>query len=360
MINAETALQSRVARLRDRAPAHRVRRRHRRDPRLRVAADRRVGARAVRRARRRRWTSAATTSRSCARWARRAARSSRVLLLESLMLAAPGLALGLVVAHGVAAHVGVWLPAATPLDGRRLDVAAARNGRVVALALGAGIMATCDSRMARVSSRRRRHARRWMMPMKRFSLCICSPPPWSLAAPARAPSTPTSRRAGCRRRRLQRDAAAGARGRGLVEDACAGASRSSKDGKMVAEFSHEILGLDQKDVHVQGFIIPLDIGDKQKRFLLSAVPPHCPFCLPAGPDAIVEVDGEDAGQVRVRADRRRRQVRRAEGRSVRRPLSDDRRRVDRGGGSDACRGKTIAAIDLPRRFRTRPEKRVPL
>ncbi len=62
-----------------------------------------------------------------------------------------------------------------------------------------------------------------------------------------------------------------------------------RDGKMVAEFSKDILGLDQKDVRVQGFIIPLDIGDRQKRFLLSAVPSHCPFCMPAGPDAIVEV-----------------------------------------------------------------------
>ena len=62
-----------------------------------------------------------------------------------------------------------------------------------------------------------------------------------------------------------------------------------RNGMMVPEFSKEILGLDRKDVRVQGFIIPLDVGDKQKRFLLSAVPPHCPFCLPAGPDAIVEV-----------------------------------------------------------------------
>lgn len=62
-----------------------------------------------------------------------------------------------------------------------------------------------------------------------------------------------------------------------------------QNGKMVAEFSKDILVLDKKDVRVQGFIIPLDMGDKQKRFLLSAVPPHCPFCLPAGPDAIVEV-----------------------------------------------------------------------
>jgi hypothetical protein len=58
---------------------------------------------------------------------------------------------------------------------------------------------------------------------------------------------------------------------------------------MVNEFAPEILTLDKRDVKVQGFMIPLDMGDKQKRFLLSAVPPHCSFCMPAGPDAVVEV-----------------------------------------------------------------------
>lgn len=60
-------------------------------------------------------------------------------------------------------------------------------------------------------------------------------------------------------------------------------------GRMVNEFSPAILTLDQRDVKVQGFMIPLDMGDKQKRFLLSAVPPHCAFCMPAGPDAVVEI-----------------------------------------------------------------------
>jgi hypothetical protein len=64
--------------------------------------------------------------------------------------------------------------------------------------------------------------------------------------------------------------------------------------KMVPEFSKEILSLDRKSVKVQGFIIPLDMGDKQTRFLLTAVPPHCSFCLPAGPDAIVEVQAKTA------------------------------------------------------------------
>ena len=62
-----------------------------------------------------------------------------------------------------------------------------------------------------------------------------------------------------------------------------------QDGVMVPRFSGEILSLDSKTVLVQGFILPLDLGDQQQHFLLSAVPPSCPFCLPAGPDAIVEV-----------------------------------------------------------------------
>lgn len=59
--------------------------------------------------------------------------------------------------------------------------------------------------------------------------------------------------------------------------------------KIVPRFSNQVLDLDRKVVRVQGFILPLDLGDHQHHFLLSAVPPHCPFCLPAGPDAIVEV-----------------------------------------------------------------------
>ena len=59
--------------------------------------------------------------------------------------------------------------------------------------------------------------------------------------------------------------------------------------KMVPKFSQEVLSLDSKAVRVQGFMLPLDIGDQQQHFLLSAVPPHCQFCMPAGPDAIVEV-----------------------------------------------------------------------
>ena len=60
--------------------------------------------------------------------------------------------------------------------------------------------------------------------------------------------------------------------------------------KMVLRFNKEILDLDKQRVRVQGFVLALDISQQeQKHFLITAVPPHCPFCLPAGPDAIVEV-----------------------------------------------------------------------
>ena len=58
---------------------------------------------------------------------------------------------------------------------------------------------------------------------------------------------------------------------------------------MVLNFSDEILRLDQKDLRVQGFMIPLATGQEQTHFLLSAVPPSCPFCVPAVAYEIVEV-----------------------------------------------------------------------
>ena len=58
---------------------------------------------------------------------------------------------------------------------------------------------------------------------------------------------------------------------------------------LVPEFAPEILALDRGIVTVEGFIVPLDAAPAQKRFLLSAVPPECPFCMPAGPEALVEV-----------------------------------------------------------------------
>ena len=59
--------------------------------------------------------------------------------------------------------------------------------------------------------------------------------------------------------------------------------------RFVPQFSKEINALDKKEVKLQGFMMPLDMGEKQKRFLLVAMPPSCAFCLPGGPDQLVEV-----------------------------------------------------------------------
>jgi len=61
------------------------------------------------------------------------------------------------------------------------------------------------------------------------------------------------------------------------------------DDRLVPKFSAKITALDNKEVKLQGFMMPLEAGQKQKRFLLSANVPSCPFCMPGGPDSLVEV-----------------------------------------------------------------------
>jgi hypothetical protein len=55
------------------------------------------------------------------------------------------------------------------------------------------------------------------------------------------------------------------------------------------DYSEAIKALDDKEVKLMGFIYPLEGGLEHKRFLLTAWPPSCPFCLPAGPSQMVEV-----------------------------------------------------------------------
>ena len=62
--------------------------------------------------------------------------------------------------------------------------------------------------------------------------------------------------------------------------------------RYVPQFSDNVIKLDRKEVRVQGFMMPLDMGERQKRFILTAVPPSCAFCMPAGPDALVMVQAK--------------------------------------------------------------------
>ena len=59
--------------------------------------------------------------------------------------------------------------------------------------------------------------------------------------------------------------------------------------KFVAQFSSDVAALDKKEVKVQGFMMPLEMGDKQTHFILSAMPQSCAFCMPGGPEQLVEV-----------------------------------------------------------------------
>ena len=55
------------------------------------------------------------------------------------------------------------------------------------------------------------------------------------------------------------------------------------------QFSSTVAALDAKEVKVQGFMMPLEMGDKQSHFILSATPVDCAFCMPGGPESLVEV-----------------------------------------------------------------------
>jgi hypothetical protein len=64
--------------------------------------------------------------------------------------------------------------------------------------------------------------------------------------------------------------------------------------RYVPQFSNEVAALDQKQVKVQGFMMPLQMGDKQTHFVLSAMPQTCAFCMPGGPESMVEVKSKAA------------------------------------------------------------------
>ena len=59
--------------------------------------------------------------------------------------------------------------------------------------------------------------------------------------------------------------------------------------RILPVFSTPVMALNQKSQRIQGFMMPLDPGEKQKHFLISSVPLTCSFCLPGGPESMVEV-----------------------------------------------------------------------
>jgi hypothetical protein len=77
---------------------------------------------------------------------------------------------------------------------------------------------------------------------------------------------------------------------GVVPWRLLGTVSMKQEGKRtVAVFPPPVASLSGTRVKVQGFMMPLQAGERQTHFLLSAVPTTCGFCLPAGPEGIIEI-----------------------------------------------------------------------
>jgi uncharacterized protein len=59
--------------------------------------------------------------------------------------------------------------------------------------------------------------------------------------------------------------------------------------RILPVFTRDQTALSEKTQRIQGFMMPLEAGEKQRHFLLSSVPMTCSFCTPGGPESMVEV-----------------------------------------------------------------------
>ncbi|HVL58424.1 MAG TPA: DUF3299 domain-containing protein [Burkholderiaceae bacterium] len=59
--------------------------------------------------------------------------------------------------------------------------------------------------------------------------------------------------------------------------------------RIVPEFDREVLQLNRREVKLAGFMMPLQASERQTHFLLTVTPQTCAFCIPTGPEGIVEV-----------------------------------------------------------------------
>ena len=65
-------------------------------------------------------------------------------------------------------------------------------------------------------------------------------------------------------------------------------TRTEKN-RILPVFNASQTALNQKTQRIQGFMMPLNPGEKQTHFLLSSVPLTCSFCTAGGPESMVEV-----------------------------------------------------------------------
>jgi hypothetical protein len=59
--------------------------------------------------------------------------------------------------------------------------------------------------------------------------------------------------------------------------------------RLLPSYPADVQALNGKMQRIQGFMMPLEPGEKQTHFLLTSVPLTCSFCTPGGPESMVEV-----------------------------------------------------------------------
>lgn len=59
--------------------------------------------------------------------------------------------------------------------------------------------------------------------------------------------------------------------------------------RFLPEFPASVRKLDRQDVRIVGFMMPLQTGERQSHFLLTVTSQTCAFCIPTGPEGIVEI-----------------------------------------------------------------------
>jgi hypothetical protein len=72
-----------------------------------------------------------------------------------------------------------------------------------------------------------------------------------------------------------------------------------ENNRVLPAFEKAQLALHDKMQRVQGFMMPIEPGEKHTHFLLSSVPLTCPFCVPGGPESMVEVKTKSPVQYTV-------------------------------------------------------------
>ena len=64
--------------------------------------------------------------------------------------------------------------------------------------------------------------------------------------------------------------------------------------RVLPVFPASVQAMHNTTQRLQGFMMPLNTGERQTYFLLTSVPLTCSFCLPGGPQSMVEVKTKTA------------------------------------------------------------------